>query len=53
MPREAFLRKRDAPVRSLDRATAKGHTAAAETIVSENLSFGRTAPLRVEHLSFC
>jgi hypothetical protein len=39
MPREAFLRKRYAPVRSLNRATAKGHTAAAEMIVSENLGF--------------
>ena len=39
MPREAFLRKRYAPVRWLDRATAKGHIASAEMLVSENLSF--------------
>ena len=39
MPREAFLRKRYAVVRSLDWAAAKDHTTAAEMLVSENLGF--------------
>jgi hypothetical protein len=39
MPREAFLRKRYAFVRSLDWGAAKDHTTAAEMLVSENLGF--------------